>query len=110
MMFFPALEGQLVKGLEYQIHGAKQEKVNPEEEGSQKNMNGKIPKGQVYAPRLEPTAPISLADRNNAHYPSRQYTIKDGSMTDFQHARFHPHGSHRKVFTRTLDTPNPWCG
>ena len=34
-MFFPALGGQLVKGLEYQIHGAKQEKVNPEEEGSQ---------------------------------------------------------------------------
>ena len=29
----------------------------------------------MYAPRLEPTAPIRLADRNHAHYPSRQCTI-----------------------------------
>ena len=50
-------------------------------------MNGKIPEGQVYAPRLEPTAPIRLGDRNHAHYPSRHCTIlkKDISMTDFQH-------------------------
>ena len=27
----------------------------------------KIPEGQVYVPRLEPTAPIRLADRNYAH-------------------------------------------
>ena len=38
--------------------------------------NGKIPEGQVYMPRLEPTAPIHLADRNHVHYPSRHYTIK----------------------------------
>ena len=33
------------------------------------------PEGQVYVPRLEPTAPIRLADRNHAHYPSRHCTI-----------------------------------
>ena len=40
---------------------------------------------QVYALRLEPAAPIPLADRNHAPYPSRHRTIlkKDGSMTDF---------------------------
>ena len=35
----------------------------------------KSQKGKVYVPRLEPTAPISLADRNHAHYPSRYCTI-----------------------------------
>ena len=35
----------------------------------------KIHEGQEYAPRLEPTAPIRLADRNHAHYPSRHCTI-----------------------------------
>ena len=46
----------------------------------------KIPKGQVYVPRLEPSAPIRLADRNHAHYPSRHRTAlkKDDLMTDFQ--------------------------
>ena len=34
-------------------------------------MNGKIPEGKVYAPRLDPNAPIRPADRNHAHYPSR---------------------------------------
>ena len=34
-----------------------------------------IPEGQVYVLRLEPTAPIRLADRNHAHYPSRRCTI-----------------------------------
>ena len=38
-------------------------------------MNGKISEGQVYVPRLEPTAPIRLADRNHAHYPSCHRTI-----------------------------------
>ena len=38
-------------------------------------MNGKIPEGQAYVPRLEPTAPIRLADGNHAHYPSRRCTI-----------------------------------
>ena len=74
LTFFPAPGGQPVKRLRRQIHGAKQEKINPKE-GSQKNMNGEIPEGQVYAPRLEPTAPIRLADRNHAHYTLRQCTI-----------------------------------
>ena len=45
-------------------------------------MNGKIPEGQVYAPRLEPVALIRLADRNHMRYLSRRHTIlkKDGSM------------------------------
>ena len=30
-------------------------------------------------------------------------------MTDFQHTWFNPHGSHRKMLPRTLETPNPWC-
>ena len=34
-----------------------------------------IPEGQVYMPRLEPTAPIRLADGNHAHYPSCRCTI-----------------------------------
>ena len=29
---------------------------------------GKFPEGQLYVPRLEPTAPIRLADRNHVHY------------------------------------------
>ena len=37
--------------------------------------NGKILEGQVYVPKLEPTAPICPADRNQAHYPSRHCTI-----------------------------------
>ena len=35
----------------------------------------KIPERQEHAPRLEPAAPIRLADRNNAHYPSRHRPI-----------------------------------
>ena len=35
----------------------------------------KIPEGQEYAPRLEPAAPIRLANRNHAHYPSRHRTV-----------------------------------
>ena len=35
----------------------------------------------MYVPRLEPTAPIRLADRNHAHYPSRRSIIlKKGEM------------------------------
>ena len=34
-----------------------------------------FPEGLVYLPRLEPTAPIRLADRNHAHYLSRRCTI-----------------------------------
>ena len=45
-------------------------------EGSQNKLQvEKIPEGQEYAPRLEPAAPIRLADRNHAHYPSRHCTI-----------------------------------
>ena len=34
-------------------------------------------------PKLEPTAPIRLADRNHAHYPSRRCTIlKKRSLND----------------------------
>ena len=71
----------------------------------------KIPEGQEHAPRLEPAAPIRLADRNHAHYPSRHCTIlkKDSSMTDFERTHSNPHGSHWKMFSRTLGTPNPWC-
>ena len=46
------------------------------EEGSQHKFQvEKIPEGQEYAPRLEPMAPIRLADRNHAHYPSPNCTI-----------------------------------
>ena len=38
---------------------------------------GKFPEGQVYALRLEPTAPICL---NHAHYPSRHRTILKKKM------------------------------
>ena len=71
----------------------------------------KIPEGQGYAPRLEPTAPIRLADRNPAHYPSRHCTIlkKDGSMTDFQHTQSDPHGSHRKMLHVLLTHLPPRC-
>ena len=44
-----------------------------------------IPEGQMYVPRLESTAPIRLADRNHAHYPSRRCKKKDGPMADFQY-------------------------
>ena len=74
--FFSAPGGQPVKWFRHQIHGAKQEKLQiRRKKGVSINTNGKIPEGQVYAPRLEPTAPIRLADRNNAHYPSRHCTI-----------------------------------
>ena len=45
------------------------------EEGSQNILKKKIPEGQEHAPRLEPTAPIRLAERNDAHDPSRHRTI-----------------------------------
>ena len=78
-VFFPAPEGQPVKRLKHQIYGAKQEKLYPEEEGSQhKYKLKKIPEGQVYVPRLEPTALIRLADRNHPlsitplHHPQKK--------------------------------------
>ena len=46
------------------------------EEGSQHKFEvEKISEGQEYAPRLKPTAPIRLADRNHTRYPSRQRSI-----------------------------------
>ena len=39
-----------------------------------------IPEGHVYVPRLEPTAPIRLADRNHAHYLSRHCTTLKKKM------------------------------
>ena len=40
----------------------------------------KNPEGQVHVPRLEPTAPIRLADRNYVHYPLRHRTILKKKM------------------------------
>ena len=83
------------------------------EEASQNKLKSKtIPEGQEHAPRLEPTTPIRLADRNHAHYPSRHCTIlekKDGSMTDFQHTQSDPHGSHRKMLHVLLTQLPPRC-
>ena len=45
-------------------------------EGSENKFQRKIRKGQVYVPKLEPTAPICLEHRNHAHYLSRHRTIK----------------------------------
>ena len=73
MTFFPAPEGQPVKRLKHQIHGAKQEKVNPKEEETQYKYKWKNPRRARCVPRLEPTAEIRLADRNHAHYPSRHF-------------------------------------
>ena len=39
------------------------------------HMLKKIAEGQEYMQRLEPAAPIRLADQNHAHYPSRHFTI-----------------------------------
>ena len=44
-------------------------------ETKRKHYSRKIHEGQEYAPRLEPAAPIRLADGNHAHYPSRRRTI-----------------------------------
>ena len=67
----------------------------------------KINKGQVYVPTLELTAPIRRADKNPTFEPSEK---EDRSITDFHQIKVIPHGSHRNVFTGTLDTPKPWCG
>ena len=82
------------------------------ERGSQNKLQvEKIPEGQEYAPRLEPAAPIRIADRNHMHYPSRHRTIlkKDGSMTDFQHTQSDAHGSDRKMLHVLLTHLPPRC-
>ena len=78
------------------------------EEGSQHKFEvEKIPEGQEHAPRLEPTALIRLADRNNAHHPSRRCTIlKKRWLNDGLQA--HVVRSTRESsedVTRTLDAP-----
>ena len=84
------------------IHAYKQK-----EEVSQNKFQRQILEGQVYVPSLEPTAPIRLADRNHAHYPSRHCTIlKKRRLGDGLPA--HAIQSRRqssKVLTRTLDPP-----
>ena len=76
LTFFPASGGQPVKRLKHQIHVAKQEKLLiRRKKGVSINTSSKIPQGQVYVPRLKPTAPIRLADRNHVHYPSLRCTI-----------------------------------
>ena len=85
LTFFLASRGQPVKRLRRQIHGAKQEKLKiRRKKWVSINTNGKIPEGQVYVPRLEPTASIRLADRNHAHYPSRPYTILKKKMAQWR--------------------------
>ena len=76
LTFFSTPGGQPVKRLRHQIHGAKQEKLLIlRKNGVRIYTNGKIPEGQGYMPRVKPSAPIRLADRNHAHYPSRHCTI-----------------------------------
>ena len=43
MTFFPAPQGQPDKQVTHKIHGAKQDKLNTEEEGSQDNNKCKNP-------------------------------------------------------------------
>ena len=67
----------------------------------------KIHKGQEYAPRLKPAAPIRLADRNHAHYPSRRRTVLKKRRLDDglqEHAIRTTRESSEDV-TRTLDAP-----
>ena len=71
------------------------------------NNNDNIPEGQVYAPRLEPTAPIRLANGNHAHYPSRRCTILIKRwLNDGLHARMNQstRESSEDVFTYTWHT------
>ena len=66
-----------------------------------------IPEGQVYVPRLEPTAPIRLADGNHAHYPSHNCTILKKRWLNNglpAHAIRSTRESSEEV-TRTLDAP-----
>ena len=77
LTFFPLPEGQAVKRLRTPPSKVlKEQRYTFWKEGSQNKMKSwKIPEGQEYAPRLEPAAPIRLADWNHAHYPSRRRTV-----------------------------------
>ena len=80
---------------------------NSSKKGVRINLNQKIPEGQEHVPRLDPTAPIRLADRNQAHYPSRQRTILKKRRLDDglpAHAIRSTRESSEDV-TRTLDAP-----
>ena len=89
------------------------------EEGSQNKFKSKFPEGQEYAPRLEPTAPIRLADRNHAYYPSCHRTILKKKRKEKKKKRWlndelqaHAIRSTRESLqdiTRTLDAPPSRC-
>ena len=133
LTFFPAPGGQPVKRLRQQIHGTKKENLLiRRKKGVRIYKNGKIPEGEVYVPKLEPTAPIRLADRNHAHYPSRHCTIlKKRRLNDGLPAHvsihtgvigrcLHVHLTHqihdvadvfprsRRATSQTVEAPNPW--
>ena len=64
-------------------------------------LKTKIPKGQEHAPRLEPTPPIRLADRNHAHYPSRHCTILKKKT-----AQWRTSSTHDTIHTRVIRRRN----
>ena len=67
----------------------------------------KIPEGQEYAPRLEPAAPIRLADQNHTHYPSRHRAILNKRWLDdgLQARAIRSTRESSEDVTRTLDAP-----
>ena len=76
LTFSPLPKGRPVR----RLRAPPSKKLKPDvykqkEEGSQIKLKSKILEGQGHVPRLEPTAPICLADRNHADYPSRHRTI-----------------------------------
>ena len=70
----------------------------------------KIPKGQVYMPRLEPTAPIHLAHRNHTHHPSHRCTIfikrwlNDGLPAHIIQSESPRESSEDVIYTSTVHT------
>ena len=70
-------------------------------------MKEKIPEGQEYVPRLEPTALICLPDRNHTRYRSGQRTIlKKRWLGDGLLARaIRSTRDSSEDVLRTLDTP-----
>ena len=132
LTFLPAPEEQQVKRLKHQIHGTKQDKLNLKEEGIQNIYEWKYPEGQMYVPRLEPTALNRLADRNHAHGLSCHRTIsksmaqwRTSSTHDSIHTGvigrcLHVHLTHQiygvadvfphshRATSQTVEAPNPW--
>ena len=69
-------------------------------------INSKSLERQVYAPRLEPTAPIRIADRNHAHYPSRHRILIKRWLNDGLQAHLiRPTRESSEDVTRILDAP-----